>query len=58
MTSRDLQSMEKKKSQGGLAENIRTIVYALLIALGIRTLAYEPFNIPSESMLPDRKSVV
>ncbi|HEY4547610.1 MAG TPA: signal peptidase I [Pedomonas sp.] len=31
---------------------IKTIVYAVLIALGFRSVAYEPFNIPSESMLP------
>jgi len=39
----------KKEGWGGF---ISTIVYALLIALVIRTVAYEPFNIPSESMLP------
>jgi signal peptidase I len=33
-------------------ETIRTIVSALLIALVIRTFAYEPFNIPSSSMVP------
>lgn len=33
-------------------DNVKTIVIALLIALGIRTVAYEPFRIPSESMLP------
>ena len=43
--------MAKAKS-GGLLENIKTIVYALLIALGIRTVAFEPFNIPSGSMIP------
>ncbi len=37
---------------GGLIENVKTIVYAALIALGIRTFAYEPFNIPSGSMIP------
>jgi signal peptidase I len=33
-------------------ENIKTIVYAVVIALFIRTVAYEPFNIPSGSMVP------
>ncbi len=33
-------------------ELVKTIFYAVLIAVGFRSLAYEPFNIPSESMLP------
>jgi signal peptidase I len=33
-------------------ENIKTIVYAGLIAIVVRTVAYEPFNIPSGSMEP------
>jgi len=33
-------------------ETLRTIISALLIALTIRTFAYEPFNIPSSSMVP------
>jgi signal peptidase I len=33
-------------------ENIKTIVYAGLIAVVVRTVAYEPFNIPSGSMEP------
>src|SRR5688572_28714791 len=37
---------------GGLWETVKTVVYAVLIALGIRTFAYEPFNIPSGSMIP------
>ncbi|MCW5750139.1 MAG: signal peptidase I [Alphaproteobacteria bacterium] len=46
-------SKKKAKAQsGGWAETVRTVIYAVLIALGIRTVAYEPFNIPSESMLP------
>ena len=44
--------MKKKREKGGFGETIRTVVYAVLIALVIRTFAYEPFNIPSESMLP------
>ncbi len=38
--------------KGWLSETARTVGYAILIALAIRTFAFEPFNIPSESMLP------
>jgi signal peptidase I len=42
----------KKTSSGGAVETVKTIVYAILIALVVRTVAYEPFNIPSGSMIP------
>ena len=45
------QSAQRRKS-GGLGEVVRTVVFALLIAVGIRTIAFEPFNIPSGSMIP------
>jgi signal peptidase I len=41
-----------QKAGGGLLETLRTIIYAVLIALVVRTVAYEPFNIPSGSMIP------
>ncbi len=41
-----------RRDQSSLVENIKTIVYAGLIAIGIRTVAFEPFNIPSGSMIP------
>lgn len=36
----------------GFIELIKTVVYAVLIALVVRTFAYEPFSIPSGSMIP------
>ncbi len=41
-----------RKGKGGVGELIRTLIYAVLIAVVIRTFAYEPFNIPSGSMIP------
>ena len=36
-------------------ETVRTVFYAVLIAVVVRTFAYEPFNIPSGSMYPNLK---
>ncbi len=36
----------------GFKELVKTVVYAVLIALVVRTFAYEPFSIPSGSMIP------
>jgi signal peptidase I len=44
--------IEKKKEAGGIGETLKTVFYAVLIAFGVRTFAYEPFNIPSGSMIP------
>ena len=41
-----------RKQSGGWGESLKTILYAALIAVGIRTVAFEPFNIPSGSMIP------
>jgi signal peptidase I len=43
-------STNKKREEGGLAESIRVVLQALAIALVIRTLLFQPFNIPSGSM--------
>ena len=40
------------QKSGGFKETATTVLYAILIAMGVRTLAYEPFNIPSGSMIP------
>ncbi len=44
--------MTATKRPGWFVETVKTIVYAVLIALFVRTVAFEPFNIPSGSMLP------
>ena len=40
------------RASSGIAETVKTIVYAVIIALFIRTFFYEPFSIPSASMVP------
>ena len=41
-----------KDKKGGYREAVKTAFYAAAIALVVRTFAYEPFNIPSGSMIP------
>jgi signal peptidase I len=41
-----------RKATGGIGETLKTIIYAIVIALFIRTFFYEPFSIPSASMVP------
>lgn len=45
-------SDKKTKTTSFFLEVVRTVVYAVLIAGVLRTVAFEPFNIPSKSMLP------
>ena len=40
------------ENKGGTWEWLKTLVYAVLIAVFIRVVAFEPFNIPSSSMEP------
>jgi len=42
----------RKSWQQEAIELVKTVAYALLIAVTVRTFAYEPFNIPSGSMIP------
>jgi signal peptidase I len=47
------QAPEKAGAMSELAEIVKTIVYALLIALFLRILFFQPFTIPSASMEPN-----
>ena len=53
MKSKSAQRPDQEKSRrAAFVETVKTVVYAVLIALVVRTVAYEPFNIPSGSMVP------
>jgi signal peptidase I len=41
-----------KKKPSLMGETARTVIFAVVIAFFIRVFAYEPFNIPSGSMIP------
>lgn len=41
---------ERKRKESGVAETLRVVFHALIIALVIRTFLFQPFNIPSGSM--------
>lgn len=45
-------SEQVEKKQNALWENIKVIVQALLLAMVIRTVFFQPFTIPSGSMMP------
>jgi signal peptidase I len=49
--SRNVPIAEQRDEEGWL-ETIKVIIQALAIALVIRTLLFQPFNIPSGSMIP------
>jgi signal peptidase I len=52
MTNLQPEKPAKSRSGGGMGETIRVIIEALLIALVIRTFLFQPFNIPSGSLIP------
>ena len=42
----------KKNIKNVVIDNIKTLIYALIIAVLLRSLLYQPFYIPSSSMEP------
>src|SRR5271170_6007900 len=45
-------ALKKEKKQESFLETVRAIVTVVLVVLVLRTFAFEPFNIPSGSMIP------
>lgn len=41
-----------QKDEESLWDTVKTIIYAVAIAVLVRTFMYEPFSIPSGSMIP------
>ncbi|GHE56935.1 signal peptidase I [Camelimonas fluminis] len=52
MARTDVENREKPSKDGGLYETVKVIIQALLIAVVVRTLLFQPFNIPSGSLIP------
>lgn len=50
MSDSSTQATAKGKRKESAGEILRTVVYALLIALAFRTILFQPFSIPSGSM--------
>lgn len=44
--------MKTNKAVSPYSDVAKTVLYAVAIAIGVRTIGYEPFNIPSGSMIP------
>ncbi len=44
-------SSEKTENKGGLGETVKVVAQALVLALVLRTFLFQPFNIPSGSMM-------
>src|SRR5215217_5316526 len=51
-TSMSVAGEHKKASEGGALELIKIVFHAIIIAVVVRTLLFQPFNIPSGSLIP------
>jgi signal peptidase I len=47
-----VETKANEKSQGGMGETVRIVIQAVILAFIVRMFLYQPFNIPSGSMIP------
>lgn len=52
MARTEIDKKDRQAKEAGLYETVKVIVQALLIAVVVRTLLFQPFNIPSGSLIP------
>jgi signal peptidase I len=52
MSRTGVEVSRKDRSEGGIYETVKVVIQALLIALVVRTVLFQPFNIPSGSLIP------
>jgi signal peptidase I len=43
---------EKTEAKSGVKDTVRVVIHALILALVVRVFLFQPFNIPSGSMIP------
>ena len=52
MTAHEKTQSGKAQAKNAFRENVKTFIWAAIIAVLIRSLLFQPFNIPSSSMKP------
>jgi len=52
LKGKEAERRRKASQDGGIGETVKVVVQALLIALVVRTFLFQPFNIPSGSLIP------